>query len=45
VIKTAANKKKVNPVKGSKNKDGDYVVTTIDIPDFRDGVKKKNEAA
>lgn len=27
------------PMKGTKNKGGDYVVTTIDIPDFRDGVK------
>ena len=29
------------PMKGSKNKGGDYVVTTIDIPDLRDGVKSK----
>ena len=29
------------PMKGTKNKQGDYVVTTIDIPDSRDGVSKK----
>ena len=29
------------PMKGTKNKQGDYVVTTIDIPDTRDGIKKK----
>lgn len=28
------------PKKGTKNKGGDYVVTKIDIPDFRDGIKK-----
>ena len=31
------------PRKGTKNKGGDYVVTTLDIPDFRDGVKKTKE--
>merc|ERR1711935_896803 len=29
------------PMKGTKNKGGDYVVTSIDIPDLRDGVKSK----
>lgn len=29
--------------KGFKNKDGDYVVSTIDIPDMRTGVKEKDE--
>ena len=28
------------PKKGTKNKGGDYVVTKIDIPDLRDGIKK-----
>lgn len=28
------------PIKGTKNKDGDYVVTSIDIPDMRTGVNK-----
>ena len=37
VIKPA---KKIPPTqKGKKNAQGDYVVTNIDIPDFRDGVK------
>ena len=30
-------------MKGSKNKGGDYVVTSIDIPDLREGVKSKSE--
>jgi hypothetical protein len=40
--KVAPVEKKVIPVpkKGTKNKGGDYVVTAIDIPDFRDGVRK-----
>ena len=29
--------------KGIKNDRGDYVVTSIDIPDMRTGVSKKNE--
>jgi hypothetical protein len=29
--------------KGVKNDRGDYVVTSIDIPDMRTGVSKKNE--
>ena len=34
-------KKKIPPtVKGTKNSQGDYVVTTIDIPDIRTGIKK-----
>ena len=42
VIKQA--KKKIPPTqKGTKNKQGDYVVTTIDIPDIRTGVKKEGE--
>ena len=46
VIKPAAEKKKVPPPqKGSKNKDGDYVVTTIDIPDIRSGVKQNDDGA
>ena len=33
-------KKKVPPAqKGTKNRDGDYVVATIDIPDSRTGMK------
>jgi len=39
-------KKYIPPArKGTKNKGGDYVVTTLDIPDFRDGIKgeKKEE--
>lgn len=31
-------KKKAAP-KGAKNKDGDFIVTTIDIPDMRTGIK------
>ena len=31
------------PKKGTKNKQGDYVVTKLDIPDFRDGVKERDE--
>lgn len=33
------------PKKGTKNKGGDYVVTTLDIPDFRDGIKDKKKEA
>ena len=33
------------PIKGTKNKDGDYVVTTIDIPDMRTGVKAEKTGA
>ena len=29
--------------KGTKNKQGDYIVEKFEIPDFRDGLKKKNE--
>lgn len=42
VIKPAAEKKK-NAPKGTKNRDGDYVVTTIDIPDIRSGVKQDGD--
>lgn len=42
VIKEA--KKKIPPAqKGTKNSHGDYVVTTIDIPDMRVGQKKHDE--
>ena len=42
VIKPA--KKKIPPAqKGTKNSHGDYVVTSIDIPDMRTGVKKDDE--
>ena len=30
------------PQKGSKNKQGDYIVTSFEIPDIRDESKKKN---
>ena len=30
--------------KGFKNKQGDYVVTTINIPDMRDGLKAEKAA-
>jgi len=39
VIKPAKKK-----AKGFKNKQGDYVVTSIDIPDMRSGMKKDGEA-
>lgn len=42
MIKPGKDKKKAGQ-KGFKNKDGDYVVTTIDIPDMRTGVKSKDE--
>ena len=29
--------------KGTKNKQGDYIVEKFEIPDFRDGVKEKKE--
>ena len=29
--------------KGTKNKDGDYVVTAIEIPDHRTGMRKDKE--
>lgn len=35
--------KKIPGKKGVKNAQGDYVVTSIDIPDHRSGMKKKNE--
>jgi hypothetical protein len=35
-------KKKAAP-KGSKNKDGDFIVTTIDIPDMRAGIKGEGD--
>jgi len=38
-----AKKKIPATQKGIKNKQGDYVVTTIDIPDIRTGFKNKNE--
>ena len=42
--KEAKPKKKVPPAqKGVKNSQGDYVVTSIDIPDMRTGVKKDGE--
>jgi len=31
------------PRKGTKNKGGDYIVTKLDIPDFRDGVKERQD--
>lgn len=38
--------KKVKPAqKGTKNKEGDYIVTSIDIPDNRTGIKKGEEGA
>jgi len=40
-IKTQVKKK--NPNKGFKNRDGDYVVTTIDIQDSRTGIKKDKD--
>jgi len=37
----AEEKPKVKkPIKGTKNKDGDYVITTLDIPDMRTGINK-----
>ena len=37
-------KKKVPPTKkGTKNDRGDYVITTIDIPDMRTGVSKSEK--
>ena len=42
--KVTVKKKKVPAAqKGFKNDRGDYVVTTINIPDMRTGVAKKNE--
>lgn len=29
--------------KGTKNKQGDYIVEKFEIPDFRDGMKKKDQ--
>ena len=36
-------KKKIQGKKGFKNERGDYVVTSIDIPDMRTGVKKDGD--
>ena len=42
--KITIKKKKIPAAqKGSKNDRGDYVVTTINIPDMRTGVNKKDE--
>lgn len=41
--KKEAKKKIPPPKKGTKNDRGDYVVTTIDIPDMRTGLKDNKE--
>ena len=45
-VEEKKEEKKVIPPtkKGFKNKQGDYVVTSIVIPDLRDGLKKEKEA-
>ena len=36
--------KKIKPAKkGTKNRDGDYVITTLDIPDMRTGMREAKE--
>lgn len=39
---TEKPKKRAAP-RGTKNKDGDFIVTTIDIPDTRSGVKGNDD--